>query len=77
MREASTPMDILDDLNVGDDEVAKWILPLIFPELNARTLQEKGDQHLLQDNVARLAGNVQTVASNVTAYSEALQTQWR
>jgi DNA repair exonuclease SbcCD ATPase subunit len=70
-------MDILDDLNAGDGEVAKWILPLIFPELNARTLQEKGNQHLLQDNVARLAGNLQSVASSVAAYSEALQTQWR
>jgi chromosome segregation ATPase len=77
MRETSTPVDILDDPNVGDGEVAQWILPLIFPELNARTLQEKGDQHLLHDNVARLAGNLQAVASNVTAYSEALQTQWR
>ncbi len=77
MTETSAPVDILDGLNAGDGEVAKWILPLIFPDLNARTLQEKGNEHLLQDNVARLAGNLQTVASNVTAYSEALQTQWR
>ena len=77
MIETGTPMDILDDLNAGSDEVAKWILPLIFPDLNARTLQDKGNQHLLQDNVARLAGNLQTVASNVTAYSEALQMQWQ
>ena len=77
MTETSTPIDILDGLNTEDGEVAKWILPLIFPDLNARTLQEKGNEHLLQDNVARLAGNLQAVASNVAAYSEALQTQWR
>jgi hypothetical protein len=49
---------------------------LIFPDLNARTCRIR-NQHLLQDNVARLAGNLQTVASNVTAYSEALQMQWQ
>ncbi len=77
MTETSTPMDVLDEVGAGSDEAAQWILPLIFPELHARTLQEKGSQHLLQDNVARLAGNLQAVMSNVAAYNEALQTQWR
>jgi len=77
MTETRTPIDILDGINAESGEVAKWILPLIFPDLSARTLQEKGNQHLLQDNVARLAGNLQAVTSNVAAFSEALQMQWQ
>jgi chromosome segregation ATPase len=76
MREISTPIDILDDPNAGNGELAKWILPLILPEFNARILREKQSQHLLQDNVARLAGNLQATTSNVAALGEALQTQW-
>jgi hypothetical protein len=40
---------------------------------NAKTLQEEGNRRLVQEGVAQLAGNVQTMVSHLTALGAALQ----
>jgi hypothetical protein len=42
---------------------------------DAKTLQEEGNRRLVQEGVTQLTGGVQTVVSNVTALSTALQAQ--
>ncbi len=43
---------------------------------SAKTLQEEGNRRLMQEGLAQLAGNVQTVVSHLTALGAALQAQW-